>query len=138
MGVQKAQNKGDPARLKQLAKISALQERGESPPPRRFDVHALMLGDEWGLVAMSYEMFCQYELWIDKHAPFKRTMVLSLTNGGRAYIGTDEALALGPKGGYEAACLPNWGGHETRSPHFGPPAVGTEKMIQDALQALWK
>ena len=86
---------------------------------------------------MSYETFSQYELWIDKHAPFKRTMVFSLTNGGRAYIGTDESLAMEANGGYEAASLPNWGGHETMSPYLGPPAVGCEKLIHEALESLW-
>ena len=65
-------------------------------------------------------------------------MVLALTNGGRAYIGTDDALAMGANGGYKAACLPNWGGHETMSPHFGPPAVGCEKTIHGAFKAIWQ
>ncbi|HUS37804.1 MAG TPA: hypothetical protein VMX74_00045 [Pirellulales bacterium] len=132
------QNKDHPARLKQLNKISDLQQSGGTPPPRRFDVYGVMLGDDWCLVGMSYETFSQYELWIDKHAPFKRTMAFCLTNGGRAYIGTDEALAMGPNGGYEAACLPNWGGHETMSPHLGPPALGSEKMIHKAFESLWR
>lgn len=73
-----------------------------------------------------------------KQALFQRTMVLALTNGGRAYIGTDDALAMGANGGYKAACLPNWGGHETMSPHFGPPAVGCEKTIHGAFKAIWQ
>ena len=132
------QNRDDPSRLKQLNKISKLHQRGEPPPPRRFDVYSVALGDEWCLMGMSYETFGQYELWIDKTAPFDRTMTLALTNGGRAYIGTDAAWAMGANGGYEAGCLPNWGGHETMSPHFGPPAVGCEKLIQEAIQALWE
>ena len=134
----KQQNKGNPARMKQLNKISAAQESGKIPPARRFDVYGVMLGNEWCLLGMSYETFSQYEIWIDKHAPFKHTMVFALTNGGRAYIGTDQALAMGANGGYEAACLPNWGGHETMSPHLGPPAVGCEKMIHKAFQSLWQ
>jgi len=131
-------NKNHPARLKQLRKISQMHESGETPAPRRFDVYGLMLGDEWCLVAMPYETFCQYELWIDKNAPFKRTMVFSLTNGGRGYIGTDEAWAMGANGGYEAASLPNWGGHETMSPNLGPPAVGSEGIIKQAFESLWR
>ena len=104
----KVQNKDNPARMKQLDKISALRASGGTPPPRRFGVYGLMLGDEWCLVSMNYETFAEYELWIDENAPFKRTMALSLTNGGRAYIGTDAALATGPNGGYEAGSLPNW------------------------------
>jgi len=44
---------------------------------------------------------------------------------------------MGPKGGYEAACLPNWGG-QVWTRHFGPPAVGCEKIIQDTLSSLWR
>jgi len=134
----KEKNKKNRARMKQLNKISAMRKSGGSPAPRRFGVYGVMLGDEWGMVAMNYETFCQYELWIDKHAPFKRTMVLALTNGGRAYIGTDKALAMGANGGYEAGSLPNWGGHETMSPNLGPPAVGAEKMIHRAFESLWR
>lgn len=65
-------------------------------------------------------------------------MTLPLTNGGRAYIGTDAELATGPNGGYEAGSLPHWDGHETMSPHFGPPAVGCEQRIHAALESLWR
>ncbi|MFP6871962.1 MAG: hypothetical protein VCA55_00490 [Verrucomicrobiales bacterium] len=134
----KQKNKGQPARMRQLDKIAAMRARKETPPPRRFDIYGVLLGKQWGLIGMSYETFSQYELWIDRNAPFKRTMVFALTNGGRAYIGTDKSLAMGANGGYEAACLPNWGGHETMSPYLGPPAVGCEKLIHEALESLWK
>ncbi len=134
----KKQNQKHPARMKQLNKMSNALKQGMAPPPRRFDVYAVMLGDQWCLVGMTYETFAEYELWIDQHAPFAYKMVFALTNGGRAYIGTDEALAMGSNGGYEAACLPNWVGHETMSPHLGPPAVGTEKEIHRAFESLWK
>ena len=134
----KKANENHPARMKQLNKMSAVQESGSTPPPRRFDVYGVMLGNEWCLVGMSYETFAEYELWIDEHAPFAHKMVFALTNGGRAYIGTDAALAMGANGGYEAACLPNWGGHETMSPHLGPPAVGSEKKIHRAFESLWE
>jgi len=130
-------NQNRPERIKQLDKIDALRKAGGTPPPRRFDVNAVMLGEDWCLIGMSYETFVEYELWIDKHAPFRDKMVFALTNGGRAYIGTDAALALGPKGGYEAGCLPNWGAHESMSPSLGPPAVGAEKRIHAAFRSLW-
>ena len=134
----KKQNENHPARMRQLNKMSTALQQGTTPPPRRFDVYGVMLGDQWCLVGMSYETFAEYELWIDQHAPFAHKMVFALTNGGRAYIGTDEALAMGPNGGYEAACLPNWVGHETMSPHLGPPAVGSEKEIHRTFESLWK
>ncbi len=124
-------------RLKQLNAIRGMIDRGEEPAPRRFDAWALMFGIDWCLTAMNYELFCQYELWIDENAPFKHTMTLTLTNGGKGYIAVDEALAMGPKGGYEAATLPNWDG-QVFSSHFGPPAVGCEKIIKDNIASFWE
>ncbi len=124
-------------RMKGFENLKGYIERGDEPPPWRYDAYGLMLGDEWCLVAMPHEMFCQYELWIDEAAPFQRTMTFGYTNGGSGYIGVDEAWAMGEKGGYEAACLPNWGGNCTCTPHFGPPAVGGEKIIKDTIASLW-
>ena len=123
-------------RMEQLNKILALIDSGKEPPPRRMDVYAVMFAREWCLVTMPHEMFCQYELWVDKNAPFKRTMTFGYTNGYEGYIAVDAALGLGEKGGYEAACLPNWGG-QVWTRHFGPPAVGCEKIIKDAISSLW-
>jgi hypothetical protein len=123
-------------RMNQLTRIRGMLDRGEEPPPRRFDAYALMFGNEWCLTALNYELFCQYELWIDKAAPFARTMTFNLTNGGTGYIAVDEALRMGHKGGYEAATLPNWFG-QVFSRHIGPPAVGCEKIIKRELVSLW-
>ena len=123
-------------RMEQLNKILALIDSGRKPPPRRMDVYAVMFAREWCLVTMPHEMFCHYELWVDKNAPFKRTMTFGYTNGYEGYIAVDAALRLGEKGGYEAACLPNWGG-QVWTRHFGPPAVGCEKIIKDAISSLW-
>ena len=123
-------------RMKQLNRIREMLDRGEEPPPRRFDACALMFGNEWCLTALNYELFCQYELWIDQEAPFRRTMTFNVTNGGQGYIALDEALRMGPKGGYEAATLPNWWG-QVFGQHMGPPAVGCEKIIKDELVSLW-
>ena len=129
-------DKDDKNRMRQLKKIRNLMDRGAEPPSRNFGTTAVMIGREWCLVAMWGEMFCQYELWVDKNAPFKHTMALAYTNGLEGYIAVDEAWRLGPKGGYEAASLPNWGG-QVWSEHFGPPAVGSEKIIKDTIASLW-
>jgi hypothetical protein len=123
--------------MEQLDRIRGLLDRGEKPPPRRLDARAVMFGSEWCLVTMAGEIFCQYELWIDKNSPFKRTMTFGYTGGGHGYIAVDEALRMGPKGGYEAARLPNWGG-QVWGPHVGPPAVGCEKIVKDTLASLWE
>lgn len=131
-----AKNKNNQSRMKQLTKIRDLMDRGAKAPPRRFDAYAVMFGREWCLVAMPHEMFCQYELWIDKNAPFKHTMAFAYTNGYQGYIAVDAAWRMGPKGGYEAASLPNWGG-QVWTDHLGPPAVGCEKIIKDTIASLW-
>ena len=100
-------------------------------------MHGVMIGEEWCLVGLNYELFAQIELWVAKVAPFRWTMVNSLTNGGRAYLGDDEALALGPKGGYEAGSLPSWSGHETMSSRLFAPAVGCEGIVKKAIVGLW-
>ena len=131
-----AKSKNDESRMKQLKKIRDFMDRGAQPPARRFDAYAVMIGQEWCLVTMPHEMFCQYELWIDKNAPFKHTMTFAYTNGYEGYVAVDEAWRMGPKGGYEAASLPNWIG-QVRTEHFGPPAVGSEKIIKDTVASLW-
>ncbi|MBB22678.1 MAG: hypothetical protein CMN04_07320 [Roseibacillus sp.] len=128
--------KNNGGRMKQLRRIQNLIKQGKQPPGRRFDAHAVMLGREWCLTTMPHEMFCQYELWIDKHAPFRNTMTFAFTNGYEGYVAVDEALALGARGGYEAGRLPNWGG-QVYTRHLGPPAVGAEKIVKKALSSLW-
>ncbi|MFP6668928.1 MAG: PVC-type heme-binding CxxCH protein, partial [Pirellulales bacterium] len=130
------QSKDNPGRMNQLKKIKELMDADRQPPARRLDVYAVTIGKDWCLTTMPHEMFCQYELWIDKHAPFPHTMTFAYTNGYEGYIAVDAAWQLGAKGGYEAASLPNWGG-QVHSKHFGPPAVGCEKIIKDAIASLW-
>ncbi|HDZ21507.1 hypothetical protein LCGC14_0124410 [marine sediment metagenome] len=118
-------------------KLEAMLARGESPPPWRMEATVVSLGDQWGLVAYSNEMFCQYELWVDEVAPFKHNMTFGLTNGATGYVADDAALALGTNGGYEAGCLPNLGSCDVMTRHYNPPAVGAEKIIHDLVTSLW-
>ncbi len=134
---QMIKQKEHPLRIAQLKKIVAKRASGTPPDPRRFDVHGLMLGDDFCLVSLPYEHFSHTERWVDRTAPFGTTMTFSLTNGGRGYIGSDEGLALGKNGGYEAGALPNWSAHEVMSPNLGGPAVGSEQIIRGAISALW-
>ncbi|MCP4849951.1 MAG: hypothetical protein GY899_18585 [Verrucomicrobiaceae bacterium] len=126
----------DGGRMRQLNRMKQLMDQGKKPPARRFDAYAVMAGNEWCLTTMPHEMFCQYELWIDKNAPFRHTMTFAFTNGYEGYVANDAALKMGAKGGYEAASLPNWGG-QVWTRHLGPPAVGCEKIIKDTLMSLW-
>ena len=128
---------GNAERTAQLQRLKGLIDRGENPPPRRFDAYAVMIGREWCLVTMPHEMFCQYELWIDKRAPFEHTMTFAYTNGGQGYVAVDLHWALGAKGGYEAGSLPLWWSSGAMSEFFGPPAIGSEKIIKDTIASLW-
>ncbi len=119
--------------LKLLDTIKERIERGENPVPRRMDAMAVMLGRQWCLVSLASETFCEYELWVDEAAPFDHTMTFAYTNGGCGYVATDEALAMGEKGGYEAGTFPCWW-----ASHLGSAlAVGTEKRIKQAIASLW-
>ena len=123
-----------------LAKLMERKEmvaRGDQSRPRNFLTAALMIGTEWCLVAMDGEMFCEYELWVDKAAPFEYTMTLAYTNGISGYIGTDAAIALGGKGGYEAGTFPCWWSHGPTSDYGNTPAVGTEELIHSCIASLW-
>ena len=130
-------SQNNPVRTVHLEKLKKLIEQDQNPPPRRFDAYAVMLGDDWCLVTMPHEMFCQYELWVDEAAPFEHNMTFGYTNGGQGYIAVDEAWKLKEKGGYEAGALPNWGGNGSMSGYFGPPRVGSEQIIKETIQNLW-
>ena len=52
-----AQNRSKPERMKQLNRIRGLLDRGEKPPPRRFDAYAVMFGREWCLPSMAHTAF---------------------------------------------------------------------------------
>jgi len=119
--------------LKLLDTIKGRIERGEAPEPRRMDAMAVMLGRQWCLVSLASETFCEYELWVDEAAPFDHTMTFAYTNGGCGYVATDEALAMGEKGGYEAGTFPCWWASALGS----ALAVGTQTIIQEGIASLW-
>jgi hypothetical protein len=104
----------------------------------RFEINAVMLGSEWCLVALSHDIICEYELWIDDAAPFHSTMVLGYTNGNESYVATDNELKLGEKGGYEAGSLLAWGVKAKLGGQVHPPLViGSEGMIKENIKNLW-
>lgn len=122
-------------RKEQLDGIKEAIEQGEQPK-LRIDLNALMLGSEWCLVAMSHEPFAEYELWVSKHSPFEHTMVFGDTNGMVTYVATDEELARGEKGGYEAGAFPSLWSHNVRVLHTSLD-IGTEGTIKDGIMSLW-
>ena len=126
----------DESRLKKLQTIKDMVVSGEKPS-LRFDMNRLSVGKDWGLIALTHEPFCEYELWIHEHAPYTHTMVMGDTNGMQAYVATDTELARGGKGGYEAGGYPCFWSHTVRVLNVGL-AMGTECTIKQHLSNLWK
>ena len=119
-----------------LEVMKGMIERGEKPESR-FDITTVMIGTEWCLITMPQEPFCEYELWVDENAPFDHTMVFGYTNGQMGYVATDQALARGEKGGYEAGSCPSIRANALRCETHAPFAVGIEGMIHGAIVSLW-
>ncbi|MDE0297096.1 MAG: hypothetical protein OXN17_00515 [Candidatus Poribacteria bacterium] len=122
-------------RKEQLEGIKEAIERGEQPE-LRFDINAVMMGSEWCLLTMSHEPFAEYELWVSEKSPFTNTMVFGDTNGMVTYVATDEELARGDKGGYEAGAFPSLWSHNVRVLHTSLD-IGTEEAIKGAIMSLW-
>ncbi len=105
-------------------------------PEMRLEVALVSLGEDWGMVSFSGEVFCEYQLWIDENAPFAHTFVGAYANNFGGYIACDADLAMGEKGGYEAAC---WPAHSCALivPTRVALQVGIEKQIHQAIQEMW-
>ncbi len=99
------------------------------------EISAVMLVTEWCLATLQYEMFCEYELWVDENAPFDYTMTFAYTNSEKTYVGMDEELARDEKGGCEVGSFPSLWAHNVRSLHTSL-AVGIEGMIKDGIASL--
>jgi hypothetical protein len=99
----------------------------------RFDVNLLAVGNEFCLLTMSHEVFAKYQLWADKTAPFRHTMVLAYTNGCESYVPTDSDFALG---GYEATASPKPSA-ALRYGHRQALKPGAERQIRQQIEALW-
>lgn len=105
--------------------------RSGKAPCLEFELHALMLGDEWCLLALTHEVFAEYQLWADQASPFRHTMVLAYTNACESYVPTDVDLALG---GYEAAA----GGAALFYHHRSALKPGAERQLKEAISTLWE
>jgi len=118
-----------------LEDMLRMMDAGERPE-MRLEVALVSLGKDWGMVTFSGEVFCEYQLWIDEHAPFAHTFVGAYANNFGGYIACDADLAMGEKGGYEAAC---WPAHSCALivPTRVALQVGIEKQIHQAIQQMW-
>lgn len=96
----------------------------------RFEASALAVGDAWGLVALTHEVFAEYQLWLDRESPWPHTMVTAYTNGCETYVPTDLAL---DEGGYEAVTYPD-AGAAMRYPYRVAMAPGGEALVRAAMR----
>jgi hypothetical protein len=101
--------------------------------PLRFDAHLLRMGDHWSLLAVTHELFAEYQLMLDKAVPTRHNMMLAYTNGCESYIPMDRDLALG---GYEAVTFPA-DGAALRYRHRRALRVGFEGQVVEHLRSLW-
>ncbi len=141
-------NPEDQAMLQSHQRVKGIIERGEQPGLPQ-EINLVMLGSEWGLVAVAGELFTEYELWINALAPFNHTMVFGFTNDAAnpfeehyvSYIPTDKALALSIKHPDQAnrSCRDALRVHSPTT-HEGvrlPYAVGIETLIKGTIASLW-
>jgi hypothetical protein len=99
----------------------------------RFEVSALTLGEHWCLLALTHEVFCEYQLWVEEMHPCRHNMVWAYTNGCESYLSTDESLALGPLGGYEAAPSPVVAAGLCYRARLAPRA-GIEQQVREGIR----
>ena len=111
--------------------ISKIDNRDETP--LRFEAQLLRIGD-WSLLAVTHELFAEYQLQLDKSVPTKQNMMLAYTNACESYIPLDKDLGLG---GYEAATFPSLDGAAFRYRHRRAVQPGTEKKVLELLRSLW-
>ncbi len=106
------------------------QATAGGPGAIRFEASILAVGDTWGLVALTHEVFAEYQRRLDHESPWAHTMVTAYTNGCESYIPTDAALG---EGGYEAASYPDMGA-AWRYPYRVAMAPGGEGLVMAAVQ----
>ena len=118
-----------------VQRLIELVNRSEQPDGIAFEVNALTLGGDFCLIALSDEVFCDYQLWIKENSPFKNTMVWAYTNGCEIYVPVDSAFQ---EGGYEAAPSPTLEYASALYYHNRLAlAPGVERRIKDTVQGLW-
>jgi neutral ceramidase len=104
-------------------------------PTLRFEATALAAGSDWCLLALTHEVFAEYQLWVDRVAPFRHTMTLAYTNGCESYIPTDEALRAGT--GYEATAAPTMAAAMRYRQRLAL-RPGAEAQIRELIGTLWR
>ena len=139
--------------MKYMEILKNMRIRGERPE-HEFTINLIMLGSEWGVVALPGEPFCEYETWVNAFAPFKHSMTFGVTNSGdeyddsrdryEGYIPTDMALAMAIKTPIvaESACMeagsfPGFFHGVRVDGTYTCYAVGIERMIHEAIISLW-
>ena len=136
----------DSTAMNALHTVKTIVERGEQPG-LTYCINAVMLGSEWLLVTMAGDVFGEYELFVNSHAPFDHDMTFGYTNSREGeddhehYILTDKAIALSIRKPHRAqtSCrdalrVIKASTHENvRLPY----AVGIEAVIHEGIKSLW-
>ena len=136
----------DETGMNALQTVKGIIERGEQPG-LTYCINAVMLGSEWLLVTMAGDVFGEYEIFVNAHAPFDNDMTFGYTNSREGeddhehYILTDKAIALSIRKPHRAqtSCrdalrVIKASTHENvRLPY----AVGIEATIHEGIKSLW-
>jgi hypothetical protein len=102
--------------------------------PLRFEAELLRIGDDWSALAVTHELFAEYQLKLDVEVPTKYKMMLGYSNGCESYVPMDRDLALG---GYEAATFPALDGASLRYRHRRALRPGCEQLVFETLRSLY-
>jgi len=113
--------------------LMRLAESGE-PQDMRFPMSAMVLGDQFCLIAMPHEMFAEYQRFVEEISPFPHNMVWGYTNGCECYVATEDDYRLAERGGYEASPQGAAMLYHRRLPL--QPSV--EKQIKDGIEDLFQ
>lgn len=94
-----------------------------------FETTAVAVGN-WCLLALTHEVFADYQLWADGVSPFAHTQVAAYANGCETYLPTAAALA---EGGYEGNSYPRVGAG-FRYPYRVALQPGCEALVKETVQ----
>ncbi len=109
-------------------RLHKLAKDGPSPD-MPFPLSGFAIGDEVCIIALPHEMFCDYQLWADKHSPYKQTFVFGYTNGVHGYVAAKKDLKMGLlRAGYGAEATPS----------RMPLKLESEAIVRDGISELWK
>lgn len=140
---EKTRSDGRPMQVREIRdRICAMEElqkiaRTGKKIDYRVELFTCRIGGDFCISAIGAEVFCEYQLWIDKNSPFKRNMVLGYCGGSDGYLASDDELALKERGGYEAGAWPCTWALSLVMPQRLAIEVGAERKIRSHFREMW-